>query len=155
MATWDEMEADEPELAGAGRQLLFHPGFGYGYLATIRADGGPRVHPVNPVIAAGRLWVFVVPSPKLADLGRDRRFALHSSGAEDVDDEFYVDGRARVEEDVNHRAVVEAACHFDPPAHHVLVELDLERALWAHYATPPRFPPDYRRWAARPPDRTR
>lgn len=146
MATWAELEAGAPEIAAAGRQLLFHPGFGFGYLATVRADGGPRLHPVNPVIAAGRLWVFVVPSPKLEDLRRDGRFALHSTGAEDVNDELYLDGRARVVEDAALRAAATAACHFDPPAHHVLVELDLAHALWAHYAEPPSFPPAYRRW---------
>jgi hypothetical protein len=147
MATWAELEASAPEIADAGRRLLFHPGFGFGYLATVRADGGPRVHPVNPVIAAGRLWVFVVPSPKLDDLRRDGRFALHSTGAADVNDELYLDGRARFGGDAAMRALVEAACHFAVPAHHVLVELDLAHVLWARYAEPPSFPPEYRRWA--------
>jgi hypothetical protein len=149
MATWAELEAQSPEIAAAGRRLLFHPGFGFGYLATVRADGGPRVHPVNPVIAAGRLWVFVVPSRKLDDLRRDGRYALHSVGAEDVNDELYLDGRARVVEDADGevRAAAEAACHFPVPPHHVLVELDVARVLWAHYAEPPSFPPAYRRWA--------
>lgn len=146
MATWAELEAGAFEIADAGRRLLFHPGFGFGYLATVRADGGPRLHPVNPVIAAGRLWVFVVPSPKLDDLRRDGRFALHSTGAENVDDELYLDGRAREVDDPELRAAVEAACHFAVPAHHVLVELQIEHVMWAHYASPPRFPPDYRRW---------
>lgn len=147
MATWAELEDAAPEVAAAARRLLFHPGFGFGYLATVRADGGPRLHPVNPVIAAGRLWVFVVPSPKLDDLRRDGRFALHSAGAEDVNDELYIDGRARVIEDADLRAAATAACHFDPPSHHVLVELEIAHVLWAHYAEPPTFPADYRRWA--------
>jgi hypothetical protein len=148
MATWADLEVGDAEIADAGRRLLFHPGFGFGYLATVRADGGPRLHPVNPIIADGRLWVFVVPSPKLEDLRRDGRYALHSTGAADVDDEFYLDGRARVVDAAAARSAAEAACHFPVPAHHVLVELGLEHALWAHYASPPSFPPDYRRWAA-------
>jgi hypothetical protein len=63
MARWADLESSAPELAAAGRALLFHPGVGFGYLATIRADGGPRVHPIMPLIADGRLQAFLVPSP--------------------------------------------------------------------------------------------
>ena len=42
--------ADPVRLASAIRSLLQQYGPGMGYLATIRADGGPRVHPVSPVI---------------------------------------------------------------------------------------------------------
>lgn len=94
MATWAEFEAAAPEMAAAGWALLSHPGFGFGYLATVRRDGGPRLHPINPVLAAGCLTTFIVPSPKLDDLRRDGRYALHSCGAEDVHDEFCVTGRA-------------------------------------------------------------
>jgi hypothetical protein len=32
---------------------------------------------------------------------------------------------------------------------HVLVELDVHRAMWARYATPPSWPPTYLRWSVR------
>jgi hypothetical protein len=67
---------------------------GLGFLATVREDGGPRLHPVCPVIAVEGLYMFVVPSPKRADLRRDGRYALHSYPPEEVDDEFFVTGRA-------------------------------------------------------------
>src|SRR5215470_6438545 len=54
------------------------PSIGLGFLATVRADGSPRVHPVCPVISAAGLHVSVVAGPKQADLRRDGRYALHS-----------------------------------------------------------------------------
>ncbi|MGH2405330.1 MAG: pyridoxamine 5'-phosphate oxidase family protein, partial [bacterium] len=50
------------------------------YLATLRGDGAPRVHPVTPIVGEGRLFLFMEPtSPKGHDLRRDGRYALHSS----------------------------------------------------------------------------
>ncbi|MEO3821224.1 pyridoxamine 5'-phosphate oxidase family protein [Plantactinospora sp. B24E8] len=95
MASWSEFAADEPNLAGAIRALLQQYGPGLGYLATVRADGGPRVHPVSPVITDEGLFCFVVDSPKRRDLERDGRYALHSFPPEESDDEAYVAGRAR------------------------------------------------------------
>ena len=44
------------------------------YLATVRRDGAPRVHPVCPIIAKGRMFVAIAPdSPKRLDLVRDGR----------------------------------------------------------------------------------
>ncbi|HET8660860.1 MAG TPA: hypothetical protein VFM55_17890 [Micromonosporaceae bacterium] len=150
MATWDDLERSEPELAQAGRRLLFQPGVGFGYLATVRADGGPRVHPVMPLLADGRLQVFVVPSPKLADLRRDGRYALHSTGAADVPDEFYITGTAWAVESPARRQAAMRAHPVSVAEDHVLVELDLDGVLWAHYPTPVRWPPAYRRWRAAP-----
>ncbi|WP_353890601.1 pyridoxamine 5'-phosphate oxidase family protein [Micromonospora sp. WMMA1363] len=95
MATWSEFAADEPRLADGIRRLLQQYGPGLGYLATVRADGGPRVHPVSPVIADEGLFCFVIDSPKRRDLERDGRYALHSFPAEESDDEAYVAGHAR------------------------------------------------------------
>ena len=94
MASWSEFAADEPRLARAIHALLHQYGPGLGYLATVRADGGPRVHPVSPVITDEGLFCFVVDSPKRRDLERDGRYALHSFPPEDSDDEAYVAGRA-------------------------------------------------------------
>ena len=50
------------------------------YLATIRNDGSPRLHPVTPFIRNGMLFIFTEPSsPKIRDLNREGRYALHSS----------------------------------------------------------------------------
>ncbi|MEQ4300440.1 pyridoxamine 5'-phosphate oxidase family protein [Plantactinospora sp. B6F1] len=95
MASWSEFASDEPRLADAIRVLIQQYGPGLGYLATVRADGGPRVHPVSPVITDEGLFCFVVDSPKRRDLERDGRYALHSFPPEESDDEAYVAGRAR------------------------------------------------------------
>ncbi|MFI7025334.1 pyridoxamine 5'-phosphate oxidase family protein [Micromonospora sp. NPDC049900] len=95
MASWSEFTADEPRLADGIRLLMQQYGPGFGYLATVRADGGPRVHPVSPLITDDGLFCFVIDSPKRRDLERDGRYALHSFPAEESDDEAYVAGRAR------------------------------------------------------------
>lgn len=95
MASWSEFAADEPRLADGIRLLMQQYGPGFGYLATVRADGGPRVHPVSPVITDEGLFCFVVDSPKRRDLERDGRYALHSFPPEESDDEAYVAGHAR------------------------------------------------------------
>ena len=95
MATWFQFANAEPELAAAIRELVHQYGSGLGYLATIRPDGGPRVHPVSPVIMDDGLYCFVIDSPKRRDLDRDSRYALHSFPPEDNDDEAYVAGHAR------------------------------------------------------------
>ena len=73
---------------------------GLGYLATVRADGGPRVHPVSPAVLDGRLYVYVLLyRPSSRDLQGDGRYALHSWPKPFADDgfddeEFYLTGRA-------------------------------------------------------------
>src|SRR3954467_14578082 len=94
MASWSEFVAAEPQLAAAIRTLLQQYGPGLGSLATVRPDGGPRVHPVSPVITDDGLFCFVIDSPKRRDLERDGRYALHSFPPEESDDEAYVAGRA-------------------------------------------------------------
>jgi hypothetical protein len=149
MATWNDFLDAEPEMAEAARDLLAVPGFGFAYLATVAADGRPRIHPINLVWADGSLLAFIVASPKLDDLRRPPgRYALHSTGSADVDDELAVRGRARVITDPARRAVAVAACHFVPGDDHVLVELGLDDVLWAHYEPRGVFPPRYRRWRA-------
>jgi hypothetical protein len=100
LVRWSNFAAERPELAEAGRALIYQYRVGLGYLATVRKDGGPRVHPVCPVIANDGLYVFIGNhSPKLHDLQRDGRYALHSFPHPNVDDEFAVSGRAvRVDE---------------------------------------------------------
>ena len=56
MARWSDFEAANPQLAKTGQAMLYQFGPGLAYLATIRADGGPRLHPFCPVIAEGGLF---------------------------------------------------------------------------------------------------
>jgi len=92
VATWTEFERADPALAAFGRerldgQVCFH--------ATLRADGSPRVHPVEPWMAAGLLLVrFRGHSPKVEELSRDGRYALHSpmDNPDGAGGEFLVNG---------------------------------------------------------------
>lgn len=51
MVTWREFAAAAPDLAEAGRALLTQFGVGLAFLATVRRDGAPRLHPVCPVLS--------------------------------------------------------------------------------------------------------
>jgi len=96
MLTWGEFGLARPDLAAAGRGLLYNVGIGLGFLATVRPDGGPRVHPICPVLTDDHLYGLIVPGPKLNDLRRDGRFALHSETVPPPrqDDAFYLTGLA-------------------------------------------------------------
>lgn len=151
MKRWSELVAERPELAEAGRALLYQFRVGLGYLATVRKDGGPRVHPVCPVIAHGGLYVFVGnQTPKVHDLRCDGRFALHSFPNPEVDDEFYVTGRAARVDDVDIRRVVYEAYTATGAftSNDTLFELLLERVLHAKYGPRPSWPPAYTKWSA-------
>ena len=95
MISWTQFAEQEPALAAAGRAQLYQHGLGLGFLATVRKDGGPRVHPVCPVISTAGLHVLILPGPKLADLRRDGRYSLHSETVAPPreDDGFAVTGR--------------------------------------------------------------
>ena len=96
MITWTEFQRQQPALAGAGRGQFYQHGLGLGFLATVRRDGGPRVHPVCPVISTAGLHVLILPGPKRADLRRDGRYSLHSEmvAPPRQDDGFAVSGTA-------------------------------------------------------------
>jgi hypothetical protein len=106
--TWNQFAALRPDLAEPGRALLYQVGVGLGYLATTRSDGGPRVHPMCPVMTSAGLFAFIVPSPKQRDLLRDARYALHSFPCQDNEDAFYCAGRARLEDDPGLRSELSA-----------------------------------------------
>ena len=96
MISWNQFAQQEPALAAAGRAQLYQHNLGLGFLATVRKDGGPRVHPVCPVISTAGLHVLILPGPKLHDLHRDGRYSLHSEtvAPPKQDDGFAVTGTA-------------------------------------------------------------
>lgn len=140
MASWSEFEAADPELAAFGRRLLYKTGDPIGYLATVRAvDAGPRVHPVCPIPADGRLYVTIPRvSPKVADLKADPRFMFHTY-PDDRDPEFSFRGRARLVTSDEERKIVDEACTFATGVRDEdeVFELDIERAdstTWVNWA---------------------
>ena len=129
---------EQPELAAACHALMYQFGVGLGFLATVRPDGGPRVHPMCPVIADDGLFAFLIPSPKRDDLHRDPRYAMHSFPADENEDAFYVTGTARPVRDaavrptlqdqfLRERELREAPEGFGDQE---LFEFDLERCLY-------------------------
>ena len=83
MISWKDFQAQQPELARQGAGLFYHYGVGLAFLGTVRADGGPRLHPMCPLLTATGLYAFIVPSPKQRDLHRDGRYAMHSFPLDD------------------------------------------------------------------------
>jgi len=137
-------------MAATGHQLLTQFGPGLGYLATVRKDGGPRVHPCCPIVADGELWVFVLTrSPKGQDLVRDGRFALHSFPKPDLDDEFYLTGTTSVVADDKIRTTVASATTANVgEEEETLFRLDLDVVMLATYEYRPQWPPTYQIWRA-------
>jgi hypothetical protein len=96
MTSWGDLERLRPELSAGGRSLLYQHGVGLAFLATVRPDGGPRIHPFCPLISDADLFGFIIPSPKQGDLRRDGRCAIHSFPTSDNEDAFCVTGRAEI-----------------------------------------------------------
>lgn len=138
MATWQELRSDRPDLADAGRELLYQFGVGLAFLGTVRPDGGPRLHPICPLFADDRLFAFLVPSPKRDDLRRDPRYALHSFPCADNEDAVYLRGEAHLRDDDRLRARLadqflaeraELALDADDLVGQQLFELDVDTCL--------------------------
>jgi Pyridoxamine 5'-phosphate oxidase len=107
---WREFEAAAPELAALGRERF--EATGVALLGTLRADGSPRINPVEPYLAAGHLLLGLLTwSRKARDLVRDPRCTVHSSvsDVEGTEGEFKLYGRAREVRDDRVRAAPEKA----------------------------------------------
>ena len=116
MLRWGEFARLGPDVAEGGRALLYqYAGIGLGFLATVSKTGAPRLHPFCPAIAGETLYAFIVPSPKLHDLLRDGRYALHSDLSPVNDDEFYLTGRVRPVNDESERAALTEAYVSERP----------------------------------------
>lgn len=138
MASWDELEVAAPDIARAGRRLLEDESGvpGVAFLATVGADGRPRMHPFIPAIVDARLWAFVIISPKLRDLDRDGAYAIHSCLGPD-DESFLVSGTARRVADTQRRELISRHMPYsDIDDRHVLYEFEVDRALWTSWNTP-------------------
>ena len=92
--SWQDFASAHPELCDFGASRFKE---GPAFLATIRKDGSPRIHPVDPDVIDGHLLVFMEPtSPKGHDLLRDPRYTLHTYVARGgTNGEFFCRGTAR------------------------------------------------------------
>jgi pyridoxamine 5'-phosphate oxidase-like protein len=136
MASWLEFAAAEPRLAAAIQALVHQYGPGLGYLATVRADGGPRVHPVSPVITGDALYCFLIDSPKRRDLERDGRYALHAFPPESSDDEAYLAGKARPVTDGAQVQRLAAQMRAEPRVDWRLFEFTIDVAMLVRHGEP-------------------
>lgn len=101
MTSWSDVEQAEPEFAARVRQVL--AAHKHLTLATLRADGAPRISGIEIQFLDGELTFGSMPNArKGADLLRDPRFALHSATVDPPEDapagwpgEAKVAGRAR------------------------------------------------------------
>ncbi|MCA9944976.1 MAG: pyridoxamine 5'-phosphate oxidase family protein [Anaerolineales bacterium] len=144
MSSWHEFTQQAPEFAKFGQSRFTS---GVAYLGTIRPDGGPRVHPVTPIIGE-ELFLFMEPtSPKGKDLQRDPRYSLHCS----VEDsgggggEFYVRGRAMLVDDPLLREQAVQAASYAPQERYILFVLAVEFAFMNVYIEGEAHP---QRWRA-------
>src|SRR5881398_1544495 len=94
---WGDFRRLRPDLAEAGRRLLYQFGV-----------GGPRIHPICPLLTDDGLYAFLAPSLKRDDLRRDPRYALHSFPSPQNEDAFYVTGIVRPVEDTQTVAALRA-----------------------------------------------
>jgi Pyridoxamine 5'-phosphate oxidase len=135
MATWREFEESAPHLAAIGRKALWHEkqGLNFAFLATIRKDGSPRLHPVCPTICDGRLYVVAEgKTPKRYDLKRNGSYALHAVLDFEFESrpQFYISGFAHEANDPDTRRRVEATYReWTFSDEEVVFELSIERAL--------------------------
>jgi Pyridoxamine 5'-phosphate oxidase len=145
---WQVFAEAAPELAAFGVHRLHDE---VAYLATLKPDGSPRLHPVRPVVTGGHLFVFMeATSPKVGDLAGDGRCALHGTatgeGPWDLR-EFVVEGTARRVDDPAARATANAGSAFPRDEHFLLFELGVEAAMSTVYGPDGR--PHRERWRAR------
>jgi hypothetical protein len=81
MARWNEIEGAAPEIAALARGRI--EATGLGLVATLRADGSPRISGVEPSFFDGELLLGMMDgSLKARDLQRDPRFSLHNATAD-------------------------------------------------------------------------
>jgi hypothetical protein len=123
MASWQQVEAEAPELVARAR--AFFDANKHKTLATLRRDGSPRISGSEIIFADGELWFGSMwQAVKALDLRRDPRFAIHSaSDGADFQGDAKVAGR--VEEVTSYevkRAVVQGS---SPPGPMHLFRADI------------------------------
>jgi hypothetical protein len=131
--SWRFLEEQSPELAKFGLERLNGK---VAYLATLRKDGSPRVHPMTPIIGEGHLFVFMEPtSPKGHDLQRDGRYAIHCSVGDTSGEsgEFNLAGQARLIDDPDLRAVATRLSSYKPADRYILFEFEVASAASTIY----------------------
>jgi hypothetical protein len=140
MPAWSDVQRAAPELAAAVRTRF--DAHRHKVLATLRADGSPRLSGIETTFKDGELWLGMMPgSRKAQDLRRDPRMALHTPpvDAELADPDARISGRAIevTEPDAMARLVEGDERHDDgPPQGHVF-RVDVTELLLLSIGDPP------------------
>jgi hypothetical protein len=151
MASWAEFETAKPDMAAAGRALMYRSGDGEALLVTVRGDEPPRVHPVNVGVVDGRLYTFVqAKSAKRRDLEEDGRYAIHTNIDPAAPSEFMVRGHVVEVTDHALRSQIAKDWFFTVSDTYPLYELLVEHALLGERATANDWPPSYSSWRPGP-----
>jgi hypothetical protein len=79
MTSWTDFDRQAPRIAAVFKRR--HAAAGkLCMLATLRADGYPRISPMEPRVFEDELWLIGMPdTTKFRDLARDPRFCLHTA----------------------------------------------------------------------------
>jgi Pyridoxamine 5'-phosphate oxidase len=131
--TWAELHEAAPDLAAAARQRF--EATRIGLLGTIRADGSPRISPVEPYFMPDALLFGAMSrSAKARDLARDPRCVLHSAiGEPDAGEtEFKLYGTATDAVEPDARA--DAWWQSQPPGTARVFALTVEQAVSVAWA---------------------
>ena len=84
MTAWRDVERAEPEFSSRVRELF--DAHRHKTMATLRADGSPRISGIEVAFVDGELTFGSMPNArKGADLARDPRLALHSATIDPVE----------------------------------------------------------------------
>jgi hypothetical protein len=96
MTAWRDVEQAEPGFAQRVRELF--DARKHKTIATLRADGSPRISGIEATFEAGELSFGSMPNArKGVDLRRDPRFALHSATVDPVEgSEAHWPGEAKI-----------------------------------------------------------
>lgn len=117
MARWDDIVQTAPDFAERLRSRL--DGHVHKTIATLRADGSPRISGIETIEADGDLWFGSMPNARKAiDLRRDARFALHSGSSDppDWEGDAKLSGRAEEITDPERRLAIFRTRGSDPPS---------------------------------------
>jgi hypothetical protein len=131
LARWQDILEQAPEFAAAIRQRL--DAHVHKTIATLRADGSPRISGIETFFADGDIWIGSMPNARKAlDLRRNPRYALHS-GSDDPPSwpgDAKLSGRAEEITDQERRLELFRTRGSDPPASDShLFRLDIDEAV--------------------------
>jgi hypothetical protein len=138
MTDWATFAAAAPEMAAAGRARI--EATELVLVGTIKADGSPRISPIEPDFVDGELMFGMMwQSHKARDLLRDPRCVVHSavSNRHGTEGELKIIGTAVEVADPQQRGryqdTIEARIGLRPEEPFHLFAVDLQRVWWIVY----------------------